>query len=95
MPRCAQLIEELHPHQVNLSVIRPGRPHSSDKSMSNMSASMGVTFHAVIFDKGNLLLSPFAKRMLRVAGNSDDHPILFMHARHKCSEGPRTLGTCP
>ena len=63
MPGCAQFVEQFRPHHVNLPVIRPARPNSSDIPVSNVAASMGVAFHTVIFDKGNLFPGLFAKRV--------------------------------
>jgi hypothetical protein len=80
MPGCAQLVEEFRPHQVDLSVIRPGRPHSGDIPMSNVATGMCITVHAMIFDEGNLFPALFTERVLRVSGHTDDHSIFSMHA---------------
>jgi hypothetical protein len=77
---CAQLIEEFRPHQVDLSVIRPGRPHSGDIPMSNVATGMRVAFNAVISDEDNLFPSLFAERVLRVSGHSNDDSAFSIHA---------------
>ena len=95
MAGCTQFVQELSPDQVDLSVIRSSRPHPGDEPVSNMSAGVGVTFHAVIFDKGNLLPGPLAEGVLRVAGDSNDRSIFVMHARHTISKQPRSLAIAP
>jgi len=65
---------------MDLSVIRSGRPYSGDIPVSNVATGMCVTFHAMIFDEGNLFLGLFAERVLRVSGHSDDHSISSIHA---------------
>ena len=66
MPGVAELIEQLSPHQMDLSLIHLRRPHSGDKSVSDVFAGMRVAFHAVIFDKSDGRLGRFAKPVLRV-----------------------------
>jgi hypothetical protein len=48
--------------------------------VSNVAAGMCVTFHAMIFDKGNLFPGLFAERVLRVSGHPNDHSISSIHA---------------
>jgi len=48
--------------------------------VSNVAAGLCVTFHAMIFDKGNLFPALFAERVLRVSGHPNDHSISSIHA---------------